>query len=86
MAGEHVLARNYAGPPQWLPGCTTSILGPVSYEVTMEDGRQWRRHQDQLLKATKTEGSSDHDSDFDFDLQHETADSTTPSFYGQMVV
>ena len=47
--------------------CVTSILGPVSYEVTLEDG-----------KATKTEGSSDHDSNFDFDIPHETSDSTTP--------
>ena len=78
IIGDHILARNYAGSPQWLPGCVTSVLGPVSYEITLEDGRRWRRHQDQLqlLKAIGTENSSDHDSDFDLDLPQETADAT----------
>ena len=78
IIGDHILARNYAGSPQWLPGCVTSVLGPVSYEITLEDGRRWRRHQDQLqlLKAIRTENSSDHDSDFDLDLPQETVDAT----------
>ena len=26
IIGDHILARNYAGSPQWLPGCVTSRL------------------------------------------------------------
>ena len=47
--GDHVLVRNYVGTPRWLPGHITLVLGPVSYQVTLDDGRQWRRHQYQQL-------------------------------------
>ena len=32
----------------------TAVSGPVLYQVTLADGRLWRRHQGQLLKATNT--------------------------------
>jgi len=41
---NQVMVRNYAGTPRWLPGQVTSILGPVSYQVSLTDGRSWRRH------------------------------------------
>jgi len=73
------MVRNYAGTPRWLPGQVMSILGPVSYQVSLIDGRSWRRHQDQLLKATYTfDTRSEIDTDFDFCTSGtETSDSTT---------
>ena len=29
---------NYSGNPRWLPGQVTSVLGPVSYQITVDDG------------------------------------------------
>ena len=46
------MACNYAGIPQWLPGQVTAVTGSVSYQVTLADGRLWRRYQDQLIKTT----------------------------------
>ena len=79
VIGDQVMVRNYAGTPRWLPGQVTSILGPVSYQVSLTDGRSWRRHQDQLLKATQTfDTRSEIDTDFDFcTSDDETSDSTT---------
>jgi len=70
---------NYADTPYWLPGQVTFILDPISYQVSSTDGRSWRRHQYQLLKATNTfDTRSDIDIDFDFcTSDNETSDSTT---------
>jgi len=70
---------NYAGTPHWLPGQVMSILGPVFYQVSLIDGRSWRRHQDQLLKATHTfDTRSEIDTDFGFySSDDETSDSPT---------
>ena len=37
--GDRVLVRNYAGSPRWLPGVVKTVLGPVSYQVKLKDGR-----------------------------------------------
>ena len=47
--GDRVLVHNYAGSPCWLPGIVKTVLGPVSYQVKLKDGRLWKRHLDQLL-------------------------------------
>ena len=53
-------------------------LGPVSYQVTLTDGRLWRRHQDQLIKATHmTDVQDEPDTDFDFDTTDTISDSAT---------
>jgi len=58
---------NYAGTPHWLPDQVISILGPVSYQVSLTDGRSQRRHQDQLLKTTHTfDTRSEINTDFNF--------------------
>ena len=72
------MARNYAGTPQWLPGQVTAAIGPVLYQVSLADGRVWRRHQDQLIKSTHmTDVECEPDNDFDFDRTDKTSDSTT---------
>ena len=42
--GDQAMACNYAGTPQWLLGQVTAVTGPVSYQVTLADGRLWRRN------------------------------------------
>ena len=74
------MACNYAGTAQWLPGQVTAVTGPVSYQVTLADGRVWRRHQDQLIKTTHmtdTQHEPDNDFDFDFDTTDTTCDLIT---------
>ncbi|KAK8771636.1 hypothetical protein V5799_025120 [Amblyomma americanum] len=46
--GDRVFMRNYLYGPKWLPGIVDAVTGPVSYLVVTKDGRQWRRHVDQL--------------------------------------
>ena len=76
--GDQVKVCNYSSIPQWLPAKVTSILGPVSYQVSLNDGRSWRRHQDQLLKTAHTsDTTSELDTDFDFCTSDGRSDSTT---------
>ena len=45
---DKVYARNYGSGPLWLSGTVLELCGAVSYSVQLEDGRQVRRHIDQL--------------------------------------
>ena len=46
---DPVMARNYSRVgPKWTPGLVTERTGPVSYRCVLSDGRQIKRHQDQL--------------------------------------
>ena len=47
-----MFARNYFGANKWVLGTVTAIRGPLSYEVTLADGRVFRRHIDQLRQRT----------------------------------
>lgn len=48
--GDEVLARDYtAGGKKWAAGKVVSDTGPVSYKVVVGNGREWRRHIDQLI-------------------------------------
>ena len=81
IAGDRVLVRNYGGSPNWLPGTVKTVLGPMSYQVEFKDGRQCKRHLDQLLKDNLSE-SDDHQIDKDhniieFPLVTTTSNSTT---------
>ena len=76
--GDQVMVRNYPGTPQWLPG--NSSLRPSIISSYLADGRLWRRHQDQLLKATNTtdvRAEPDIDFDFDFDTTDALSDAAT---------
>ena len=41
-------AKNYSGGKKWIPGIITKITGPVSYQVTLTDGRILKTHLDQI--------------------------------------
>jgi transcription initiation factor TFIID subunit TAF12 len=46
--GDPVYVRNMAQGATWLPGTIVEVRGPVSYTVSLEDGRLVRRHVDHL--------------------------------------
>ena len=48
FAGDAVWAMNFAAKLKWLPGALQTRLGPVSFSITLTDGRVWRRHVDHL--------------------------------------
>lgn len=47
---DPVFARNYGRGPPWVPAVIGRATGPISYEVTLPDGRVLRRHVDQLRR------------------------------------
>jgi len=73
--GDRVLSHNYSDSPHWLPGTVKAILGPVSYQVELKDGRIWKRHQDQLLKdhSQQLNDCADDKDIIDFPLSEPTA-------------
>ena len=50
--GDTVYARNYGVGPTWSSGVIIGIDGPTSFVVKVDDGRIWRRHQDQLMQKS----------------------------------
>ncbi len=48
QSGDLVYICNFGNGPKWLPGVIQSPCGSVSYEVTLEDGRSFRRHEDHI--------------------------------------
>ena len=45
---EKVWVRNYNGEKKWIPGIIIKKTGPVSYQLTVEHDRLWKRYADQL--------------------------------------
>ena len=50
MKEAQVHARNFSQGPKWVPGILCESNGPIAFEVELEDGRMWRRHQDHLIQ------------------------------------
>ena len=48
VMNDTVYAKNFSTGPKWLPGVITAVKGPLSYEVTLDDGHVIRRHVDHL--------------------------------------
>ena len=73
--GNHVLVRNYTGSSRWLPGIVETVLGPVSYQVKLNNGRLWKRHLDQPLidQSHQTDNSQVDEDVIDFALSEPTA-------------
>jgi len=46
--GQQVMARNFRPGPMWLPGIISEQLGPLTYQVEMDEDWSWKRHNDQL--------------------------------------
>ncbi|XP_058032586.1 uncharacterized protein K02A2.6-like [Ahaetulla prasina] len=54
--GDLVYVENYGGGSRWVSGQITQLTGPYSYRVLLTDGRQWRRHVNQLRRRIPGEG------------------------------
>lgn len=48
VAGDPVYTKNYGCGPKWVPGLIQEITGPVSYTVLLGNGKDVRRHVNQL--------------------------------------
>ncbi|XP_039306745.1 uncharacterized protein K02A2.6-like [Solenopsis invicta] len=48
--GEKVQCRNYSGGSKWKQGIAQRI-GKLHYKITLDDGRTWERHIDQILRS-----------------------------------
>ena len=46
--GDPVYIHDFTQGAPWLPGAIVEVCGPVSYTVSLEDGRVMRRHVDHL--------------------------------------
>lgn len=51
-AGEMVYIKDFPSGSSWLPGTILKAQGPLSYHVTLEDGRVVRRHVDHVRIRT----------------------------------
>ncbi|XP_056017099.1 uncharacterized protein K02A2.6-like [Ostrea edulis] len=79
---DHVIVRDYRNKDKWINGQIRSKLGPLSYEVTTEQGSVWKRHFDQMRdsKPKPDEQCSLNDPMAEICEQQEsvTSDSNTP--------
>ncbi len=57
--GEEVYVKNFHSGPKWMPGHVTKLLGNVSVEATLFDGRSVTRHLDHIRRRIITEASMD---------------------------
>lgn len=46
--GERVACRNYIGRDKWRFGNVKNSCGKLHYQITLDDGRTWRRHVNQM--------------------------------------
>ena len=56
---DPVLVRNTGRGPKWIEGTVKQQTGPVSFLITLKDGRMVRKHIDQLKACLQENSSSD---------------------------
>ena len=49
---QPVLVADYSGSSNWIPGVILSRLGPMNYEVLVNN-KVWKQYVDQILKSTQ---------------------------------
>jgi hypothetical protein len=58
--GDLVYSREFGKQQKWCPGVINTQTGPVSYTIQLEDDREIRRHQDQVIqRETPEENEND---------------------------
>ena len=70
--GDRVYAKNYGSGNPWLPGKVTSKLGSTMYSVLLNDGRNVRKHADQIRSRVERDQSDspvERNSDTDDSLE-----------------
>lgn len=48
--GDAIFARNFGEGPTWLPGLVQERRGSLSFRITLQDGREIRRHVDNVRR------------------------------------
>ena len=56
--GQEVMVRDFRHSNKWIPGVVLMKLGPVTYNVEVEQGLIWKRHIDQLTERTVNQPTS----------------------------
>ena len=59
--GDTVLVRNFPSGRGWIRGTITKPVGPVSYQIELENGRVVKRHQDHVRPRSDTPSSDKSD-------------------------
>ena len=69
----------FAGGKKWIAAKIKKLLGNVSYEVTLDDGRKFTRHIDHIRKRydTQTVGNAMSTTDTSSDLTTDTRSDLT---------
>lgn len=73
--GDSVYVCNFGVGERWIPGVIAQKTGPVSYKITLQDGRVIRRHQDHVRIRYNSENTSN---DVVVDTPTGTLDPVTP--------
>jgi len=76
--GDPVFVRNFNKGPKWLSGTIHDVRGPVSFTVSLTDGRLVRKHIDHLRFRTVTVELNNDNNDF-LPLPSSTSTSTDPT-------
>ena len=79
QVGDAVFVRDFPSGKQWLTGSVIEVRGPLSYHVTLSDGRIIRRHIDHIRIRT----SSVTDAATESDIEILTASSSESSHVEQ---
>ena len=57
--GQRVMAKSFGSGPDWILATVTKVLGPVTYLVQSDSGKNWKCHIEQLKKfAEKVQSGS----------------------------
>lgn len=65
MQNDRVAVRDYLSKEKWQFGVVDKRMGNLHYDVKLDDGRQWKRHVDQMRKVgenIQSEQQSQHHS------------------------
>ena len=76
--GDSVLARDFLSGQKWQAGTVVQQTSPASFQVQLNDGRNWRRHADNVLQNTPSFAVMQSNS-VGVTSDHSTEDITSPS-------
>ena len=71
--------KNFGNGPTWLPGIVKEVRGPLSYIVTLYDGREVHKHVDQIRIRTVASTNLESDNEISDDFLPAPMTESTPS-------
>ena len=76
--GDHAFARDHLSGQKWQAGTVVQQTSPASFQVQLNDGRNWRRHVDDVLQNTPSSAVT-HSSSVEVTSDQSTEGVTSPS-------